>query len=761
MKFLALLILSVLPFPNVFIQREGFCQNDKVLVHEDKRLGEEAYVIDVKPGGVFIKSGGPVATFYANQTLEQLREQNEGRVPVVHIEDSPRFAHRGIELDCSRHFFSIDEVKKVLDVMGRYKLNRFHWHLTDDHGWRVEIKKYPLLTQVGAYRNGTMVGWDANTNDGIRYGGFYTQDELREVVAYARERGIEIIPEIDHPAHMVSALTAYPYLGCTGGPYSLMTVWDISKDVLCPGKESSFEFLEDIFTEICDIFPYEYIHIGGDECPKVRWENCPDCQARIRELGLKDTEHAKAEQYLQNYVTVRVQEILAKMGRKVIGWDEILEGELAPGATIMSWRGTEGGIKAAATGFDVIMTPTGYCYLDYCQAEDSRQEPINIGGYVPIEKVYGYDPTDGMDSASASHILGLQGNLWTEFIAENWHLEYMLLPRLLAVAEVGWTQPSRKDYVRFYRDVTQNEFPYLAAKGYTFCREMEKPHVTKGGKAKRVIIMTFDGISIEGFKKAPTPNIDAMMARGAASLTTRDVMPSITLPNYTSHLLGAGPEIHGVADNDWCVDKYTMPALVRDSEGYFPSVFQVLKEQLPAVKTAFYHDWDKLICPYNPKYFDDTYYIKYSGKSYPLLCDRAWDFIKSNRDNPTFVFLYNVWTDESGHIHGWMSDEYIKSIEEADAEVGRMVERLKAEGMLDDTHLMFISDHGGINKGHGGMTEAEMVVPWIITGPDIKNGFEITEPNNTVNTASTVLHLFGLKKQPDCWTGEVPYSIYK
>lgn len=282
----------------------------------------------------------------------------------------------------------------------------------------------------------------------------------------------------------------------------------------------------------------------------------------------------------------------------------------------------------------------------------------------------------------------------------------------------------------------------------------------KGGKATRVLIMTFDGISIEGLKAANTPNIDALMARGAASLTTRDQMPSVTLPNYTSHLLGCGPEIHGVADNSWTLKNHSFPAVEVDGDGYFPSVFKVLKDNVPDIKTGFFYDWLNLGYPLNPKYIDDFYFTEWTDGSYARICDRAWDFLLENRDRPTFAFVYNLNTDEVGHSHMWMSPEYLKSVEEGDAEIGRMVERLESEGMLEETHFMFVSDHGGVDYGHGGLTVVEMTVPWIIAGPDIREGFEITEPNNTVNTASTVLHLFGVR-QPDSWTGEVPMSIYR
>jgi hexosaminidase len=273
------------------------------------------------------------------------KAKGDWSLPFVSIMDSPRFAYRGLLLDCCRHFFPVEEVKKVLDLMAIHKMNRLHWHLTEDQGWRIEIKKYPKLTEIGAYRNGTQI-FRRNETDGKRYGGFYTQEQLRDVVAYAAERGITIIPEVDLPGHMVAALASYPELGCTGGPYEVMQRWGGMPDVLCVGKEETFTFLEDVLTEVMDIFPSEYINIGGDECPKIRWKECPRCQARIKKLGLKDTKEFSKEHYLQNYVTARIQKFINDHGRKIIGWDEILEGELAPGATVMSWRGTKGGIKA-------------------------------------------------------------------------------------------------------------------------------------------------------------------------------------------------------------------------------------------------------------------------------------------------------------------------------------------------------------------------------------------------------------------------------
>ena len=349
-----------------------------------------------------------------------------------------------------------------------YKLNRFHWHLTDDQGWRIEIKSYPLLSQIACWREGTMIGRDFSSNDHIRYGGFYTQDEIREVVEYAAARGITVVPEVDLPGHMLAAMSAYPQLGCTGGPYAAWTIWGVSDQVLCVGKESTFTFLERVLAEVAELFPGEYIHIGGDECPKDEWKKCPDCQALIRRLGLKDDGRFTAEQYLQNYVTKRIQDYLASLGKKVIGWDEILEGDLAPGATVMSWRGAAGGREAAARGFDAVMAPNSHCYFDYYQAEGGEGEPLGIGGFVPVEKVYSLDPLEGIAPEHAHHILGVQANLWTEYISTPEHLEYMLLPRMLALSEVQWCTPENRDAGRFLRVLREHEFPVLEQAGYNY-----------------------------------------------------------------------------------------------------------------------------------------------------------------------------------------------------------------------------------------------------------------------------------------------------
>ena len=443
-------------------------------------LGAEEYFLQVKPDGVNVEASAFGGFFYAIQTLKQMlpAEVYGGKkakaawlLPCVTVLDAPRFDYRGIHLDPCRHFWSIEETKRYIDIAATYKLNRLHWHLTEDQGWRMEIKKYPKLTEVGAWRSGTCIGKDFDSNDGIRYGGFYTQDQMREIVAYAAERNITVIPEMDLPGHMVAALAAYPELGCTGGPYDVWTRWGVSEDVLCVGKEETFTFLEDVLTEMLDIFPSEYIHIGGDECPKVRWETCPLCQARIKSLGLKAHDGISAEQELQCYVTARIQQFLNERGRKIIGWDEILEGDLAAGATVMSWRGTQGGIEAASRGFDVVMTPNSHMYIDYYQSQERDKEPLCIGGLVTVPKLYSYEPYDGMAPGTEDHILGVQANLWTEYVTSNEFLEYMLLPRMCALSEVQWCNADRKDYARFDASL-DHTFQMLDVMGYTYAKHV-------------------------------------------------------------------------------------------------------------------------------------------------------------------------------------------------------------------------------------------------------------------------------------------------
>ena len=440
----------------------------------------EAYLIMVEKDKVDINASGLNGFIYAIQTLKQMlpveiygkapAPEKDWSLPCLTIKDAPRFGYRGMHLDVARHFFSTDEVKKYIDMMSIHKMNTLHWHLTDDQGWRIEIRKYPRLTEVGSIRKGTVIRKEWGHYDGIPYGGYYTQEQIKDVIDYAAAQGITIIPEIDLPGHMLSALAAYPELGCTGGPYDVWGTWGVADDVLCAGKEKTMKFLEDVLSEVADLFPSEYVHIGGDECPKVRWEKCPVCQAKIKELGLKDSGDFNAEHYLQSYVMERMEKFLASKGKKIIGWDEILEGTPGPNATIMSWRGSDGGIKASEMGHDVIMTPNSHFYFDYYQAKDTENEPFGIGGYIPIEKVYSYDPfIEIKDPEARKHILGVQANVWTEYIASNEHLEYMVLPRQAALSEVQWCQPAVKDWDRFLASLSHEAAMYDIM-GYNYAK---------------------------------------------------------------------------------------------------------------------------------------------------------------------------------------------------------------------------------------------------------------------------------------------------
>ena len=417
----------------------------------------ESYQLKVTDQGVTITAPTEAGVFYGIQTLRKSLPIALGAdvaLPAVEIKDAPRFGYRGAHFDVSRHFFTIDEVKTYIDMLALHNMNRLHWHITDDQGWRLEIKKYPKLTEIGSQRSGTVIGRNSGEYDNTPYGGFYTQDELRDMVKYAADLGITIIPEIDLPGHMMAALASYPELGCTGGSYEVSGQWGIRDDVLCVGKEKTFEFIENVLLEIIDIFPSKYIHIGGDECPKIRWEKCPACQARIQKLGLKDDEHGKAEHYLQSYTIERVEKFLNEHGRKIIGWDEILEGGLATNATVMSWRGVAGGVEAAKQGHYAIMTPTAPLYLDYYQSQDTQNEPLAIGGYNPVDMVYNFNPIpESLTEEQAKFILGTQANIWTEYITTPEHLEYMILPRLAALSEVQWDQVENKSYDRFLDNI--------------------------------------------------------------------------------------------------------------------------------------------------------------------------------------------------------------------------------------------------------------------------------------------------------------------
>ncbi|MBN1108823.1 MAG: beta-N-acetylhexosaminidase [Bacteroidales bacterium] len=438
------------------IEGEKAARGSVFMAYDPQITNAEGYVLDISSKQIKISAGTAAGLFYAVQSLRQLMppevekdQMVEGfavKVPACVIRDEPAFSYRGMHLDVGRHMFPVAEIKKYIDILALHKMNTFHWHLTEDQGWRIEIKKYPRLTEVGAFRNETVIGHAGRPPlkyDGTRYGGFYTQEEVKEVVAYAKERFITVIPEIEMPGHALAALAAYPELSCTGGPFEVATKWGVHQEIFCAGKEETFTFLQDILTEVFALFPGTYVHIGGDEAPKARWEKCRLCQKRIKDEGLAD------EHELQSYFIQRIEKFLLANGKKLIGWDEILEGGLAPEATVMSWRGIKGGIAAAKEKHDVIMTPNSHVYLDYYQAEPAG-EPLAIGGYLPLEKVYSFNPLPAeLTPEEQKHILGVQGNVWTEYISTPEHMEYMAFPRAFAIAETGWTPDRLKDFEDF------------------------------------------------------------------------------------------------------------------------------------------------------------------------------------------------------------------------------------------------------------------------------------------------------------------------
>ena len=419
----------------------------------------ESYQLKVADDGITITGPTEAGVFYGIQSLRKSLPVAVGAdisMSAVEINDAPRFGYRGAHFDTSRHFFTVDEVKTYIDMMALHNMNRFHWHITEDQGWRLEIKKYPKLTEIGSKRTETVIGRNSGEYDGKPYGGFYTQEQAKEIVAYAAERYITVIPEIDLPGHMQAALAAYPELGCTGGPYEVWRQWGVSEDVLCAGNDQVLKFLEDVYSELIEIFPSEYIHVGGDECPKVRWEKCPKCQARIKALGLKSDDKHSKEERLQSFVINHIEKFLNDHGRQIIGWDEILEGGLAPNATVMSWRGEKGGIEAAKQHHDVIMTPNTYLYFDYYQSKDTETEPIAIGGYLPMERVYSYEPMPkDLSPEEQKYIVGVQANLWTEYIPDFKQVQYMVLPRMAALCESQWCAPEKKNYEAFLPRVSR------------------------------------------------------------------------------------------------------------------------------------------------------------------------------------------------------------------------------------------------------------------------------------------------------------------
>lgn len=443
------------------------------LLPEKKRgTNPDAYSIKVDKKGILLQANVGEGIFRAIQTLRKstpLVEDGMVEYPFVTIADEPRFSYRGQHLDCARHFFSVDFTKRFIDILAMHGINQFHWHITDDQGWRFQVRALPDLAEKACVRECTVIGHNCGIYDDLEYGRgcYYTQEQMRDIVKYAADRYINIIPEIDLPGHMVAALHVYPELGCTGGPYEVWPLWGVADDVLCAGNPKTLDFLKTVLGELCEVFPSKYIHIGGDESPRVRWEKCPKCQAKMKELGLKK------EAQLQTYINKELEAFLATKGRTIIGWDETLEGGLSDNAIVMSWRGYEGGIAAAKMHHPVIMTPTGNCYIDYYQLKNHDAQPLAIGGYLPVSQVYSMEPMpEGLTEEEQQYILGPQCNLWTEYVLGGEHVEYMLLPRLAAMSEVQWLLPENKNYEDFTERLLRYQKLYKKL-GLHYCRRFE------------------------------------------------------------------------------------------------------------------------------------------------------------------------------------------------------------------------------------------------------------------------------------------------
>ncbi|MCI1721180.1 MAG: beta-N-acetylhexosaminidase [Bacteroidales bacterium] len=446
--------------------KDAKCNNEEGMCLSKNK---EAYKMMVAEKTIVIDGGSDAGVFYGLQTLRKALPVAKAKtvatsgnakktvgnyksitVPACQISDAPRFAWRGMMLDCSRHFWSVEEVKQFIDILALHNCNTFHWHLSDDQGWRIEIKKYPNLTKIGSMRKETVIGKLPGKWDGKPYGGFYTQEQAKEIVKYAAERFITIVPEIDMPGHMTAAIASYPLLSCSGEPRDVWTQWGISDGILCVGKETTFEFVKGVLDELMEIFPGKVIHIGGDECPESNWEKCPLCQKLVEKEGYKTDAKSNAFRKLQYYFTGRIDKYLASKGREIIGWDEIQGGDLAKDDIIMSWQGEVGGMTAVRNGHDAVMAPNTYLYFDYYQAKNVDKEPFAIGGYIPVRQVYSYEPVpSSLSKEESKHIRGLQANLWTEYIPTFQQAEYMILPRLAALCEVQWSQPQNKNYESF------------------------------------------------------------------------------------------------------------------------------------------------------------------------------------------------------------------------------------------------------------------------------------------------------------------------
>lgn len=513
--------------------------SNKIKFIKDSSIkGEEAYNLSINSNSITIKAVSPKGAFYGFQSLRQLLpasfengtfEGNTVLIQNIEINDKPQFKYRGMHLDVGRHFFSVDFIKKYIDLMAMLKMNTFHWHLTEDQGWRIEIKKYPKLNEIAAYRNETLIGHYSDQPhqfDGKKYGGFYTQEQVKDIVKYASERQVTIIPEIEMPGHSQAALSAYPHLGCTEKPIDVATKWGVFDDIYCT-KESTFKFLEDVLDEVIALFPGKYIHIGGDEAPKTRWKACKNCQRVIKREGLKD------EHELQSYFIERMEKYINSKGKQIIGWDEILEGGLAPNATVMSWRGTSGAVTAAKQHHDVILTPGSHCYFDHYQSTNEN-EPIAIGGFLPLEKVYSFNPIPKeLTTDEAKYVLGAQGNVWTEYMKTSEHVEYMAFPRMMALSEVVWSDSKNKNFKDF-KNRLQVYLKRMDARNVNYANhlyEVNSKTVLKDGFTFFDLSGTTEGKSIRYTTDGSTPTSNSTLYTEPIKVDKNIILKAATFDN--------------------------------------------------------------------------------------------------------------------------------------------------------------------------------------------------------------------------------------
>lgn len=498
----------------------------------------DAYKLNVYTDSIVINGATPAAVFRALQTMRKSLPStivDAVEMPIAEIYDYPRFEYRGAHFDVSRHFYTIDEVKTFIDMLALHNINNFHWHLNDDQGWRIEIKKYPKLIEIGSKRKETVIGRNPGKWDGIPVSGYYTQEQAKEIVEYAAERYINVIPEIDMPGHMRSALAAYPHLGCTGGPYDVWTEWGVTPEVLCAGNDSTMTFLADVFNEIMDIFPSKYINAGGDECPKTRWKECPKCQARIKAEGIVAKGPYNEFDRLQGYVTNYIYKVISARGRMMMGWDEILQADIPSDAIVLSWQGIAGAIEGAKRGNKVVLSPNTHCYFDFYQSKDVQFEPFAIGGYTPVEKVYAFEPVpSALDEEQAKLVIGAQCNLWTEYIKTFSQIQYMILPRLAALCEVQWTEPQLKDYESFKERIPAM-FAIYDKYGYNYAKHLCDVNATytpdPKKKALEVTFTTLNDREIRYTTDGNDPDANSILYQGPFTVDSDMVIKAASFSN--------------------------------------------------------------------------------------------------------------------------------------------------------------------------------------------------------------------------------------